>query len=120
MPSNFKSVEAIVKEYEYQRYELDGIFKWENRNKLFVKHGFKGKIRIKYVPTLTTLTAMTDTLELDDTTCLQVLPYGLAALLLVHENPPIANFMQQKFEELKFQASKKQPASAQMIEDVYR
>lgn len=119
MPSDFKSVDQIVKEYEYQRYERDGIFKWEGKNKLFVSHGFKGSIRITYVPILTEITALTDTLQLDDTTCEQVLPYGLAALLLVHENPDIANYMSQRFDELKFIAQKKSPSAFHEIEDVY-
>lgn len=119
MPDDFKSVDSIVNEHEYQQYIDNGTFKWENKKDLYISHRYRGKIRIVYVPTLTTITALTDTLELDDTTCLQVLPYGLAALLLIHENKDIANFMQQKFEELKLQASKKQPASAQEIEDVY-
>mgnify|MGYP001216255132 CR=1 FL=1 len=119
MPSDFKSVDQIVKEYEYQRYERDGIFRWEGRNKLFVSHDYKGKIRITYVPVLDTLTALTDTLQLDDTTCVQVLPYGLAALLLVHENPDIANYMSQRFDELKFVARKKAPSAFHEIEDVY-
>ena len=119
MPTDFKSVDQVVKEYEYERYEKDGIFRWEGRDKLFINRRYRGKYRITYVPTLTTITALTDTLELDDTTCLQVLPYGLAALLLVHENPDIANFMSQRFDELKFIASKKQPASFNEMEDVY-
>ncbi len=119
MPDDFKAVDSIVKEYEYQKYINDGIFKWENRKDLYISRRYKGKVRIKYIPTLTTITALSDTLELDDTTCLQVLPYGLAALLLIHENDTVADFMQQKFDELKFQASRKAPASAQEIEDVY-
>lgn len=40
-------------------------------------------------------------IELDDYICQSVMPYGLAAHLLMDENPTSANFFQQRYDELK-------------------
>lgn len=40
-------------------------------------------------------------IDLDDYTCQTVLPYGLAAHLLLDENPSAAGFFQQRYDELK-------------------
>jgi len=40
-------------------------------------------------------------IDLDDVLCQGVLPYGLAAHLLLEENPDLASFFQQRYEELR-------------------
>lgn len=42
-----------------------------------------------------------DTVLVSDTVALAVLPYGLAAHLLIDENPDAASFFQQRYEESK-------------------
>ncbi|MEI3101008.1 MAG: hypothetical protein V8T45_04105 [Oscillospiraceae bacterium] len=56
---------------------------------------------------------------LDDYICQSVLPYGLAAHLLLDENPSAASFFQQKYEELKAGLARGIPQSSVDIEDVY-
>ncbi len=56
---------------------------------------------------------------LDDGICQGVLPYGLAAHLLLDENPAAASYFQQRYEQALKDAKRGIPAGAQEIEDVY-
>ena len=56
---------------------------------------------------------------LDDYICQTVLPYGLAAHLLLDENPTVAAYCQQRYEELKAGLMKGIPTMSQDIVDVY-
>lgn len=58
-------------------------------------------------------------IELDDGICQGVLPYGLAAHLLLDENPDTASFFIQRYQELLTQYRYALPAEAQDIEPVY-
>lgn len=55
---------------------------------------------------------------LDDVICQTVIPYGLAAHLLLDENPDAASFFQQRYEELKARIGPA-PAEFESITDVY-
>lgn len=72
---------------------------------------------IRPIPTL--LAAFTDVItDLDNYLAMTVLPYGLAALLLLDESPSTASFYQQRYEELKA-AARSLPVAFEAIEDVY-
>lgn len=58
-------------------------------------------------------------IALDDYICQSVLPYGLAAHLLLDENPNSASFFQQKYDELKSMLARGLPQESVEIEDVY-
>ena len=59
-------------------------------------------------------------IELDDYICQSVLPYGLAAHLLMDENPASANFFQQRYDELKAGLRSGFPAAgSEDVVDVY-
>lgn len=58
-------------------------------------------------------------IDLDDYICQTVMPYGLAAHLLLQEDPAAANFCQQRYDELKSRLSIGMPSSSEDIEDVY-
>ena len=58
------------------------------------------------------------TIGLDDTLCTTVLPYGLAAHLLLGENNVMAGFFNQRDEEMR-EKLKNAPASFDAITDVY-
>lgn len=60
-----------------------------------------------------------DIIQMDDYICQTVMPYGLAAQLLMDENPTAAAFLQQRYEELRDRLAKGLPQSAEAIEDVY-
>jgi hypothetical protein len=54
-------------------------------------------------------------LQISDQIGVTILPYGLAAQLLIHENPQVASFFNDRYEELK----RKRPALKTSIKDVY-
>lgn len=60
-----------------------------------------------------------DEIGLDDYICQSVLPYGLAAHLLMDENPTSANFFQQRYDELKAGLVRGIPVESEDVEDVY-
>lgn len=118
MPSDFKSVNEIVNE-EGTSYNQSAGYKWEGKRDLYMDYYFNGNIRITYYPVPTLITALSETLQLDDITARRVLPYGLAAQLMLTENPAIASYFNERFIEMKADASKKPPAQIEQITDVY-
>lgn len=58
-------------------------------------------------------------IALDDYICQSVMPYGLAAHLLLDENPASASFFQQRYEELRNNLSKGFPKDGEAITDCY-
>ena len=60
-----------------------------------------------------------DGIALDDYICQSVMPYGLAAHLLLDENPTAAAFFQQRYDELKATLARGLPRSSEDIIDVY-
>lgn len=70
-------------------------------------------------PIVSMLEDLDDVIDLDDFICQSVMPYGLAAHLLLDENPTTASFFQQRYDELKRELSRGIRAVSQDIEDVY-
>lgn len=72
-------------------------------------------------PVLEPLASLYDTIDLDDYCAGTVMPYGLAAHLLLDENPTAAGFFEQRYEELLrgLMAGRGTLASSEDIEDVY-
>lgn len=60
-----------------------------------------------------------DHISLDDGICQGVLPYGLAAHLLLDENPSAASFFQQRYEEALRTARLGLPAESEDIVNLY-
>ena len=65
------------------------------------------------------LGGLEDGLGLDDGLCRGVLPYGLAAHLLLGEDDERAGFFQQRYEELLTRAGRMLPGRAEQIEMPY-
>lgn len=118
MPDDFKSVNEIVHE-EVERYSQASTYKWEGMRDLYMNYYFKGNIRVVYRPIPLVVSALTDTMQVDDVTARKVLPYGLAAHLLLNENPSVAAYFNDRYEEMKFIETKRPPAAFEQIEDVY-
>ena len=70
-------------------------------------------------PVLEQLEDLNSELDLDDYCAGTVLPYGLAAALLVDENPSTANFFQQRYDELKASLMRGLPSVSEDITDIY-
>ena len=60
-----------------------------------------------------------DNIDLDDGIAQGVLPYGLAAHLLVDENPDSASYFSQRYEEMLAGMKSGLPAAVENITDVY-
>lgn len=70
-------------------------------------------------PTVTQVKAWDKPIDLDDYICVSVMPYGLAAHLLLAEDPATASFFQQRYDELKARLSVGMPAQSEDVYDVY-
>lgn len=70
-------------------------------------------------PISTLIRAFDKPIDLDDYICQSVMPYGLAAHLLLAEDPATANFFQQRYDELKMKLSVGMPQQSEDVEDVY-
>lgn len=65
------------------------------------------------------ITDFTTPIGLDDGICQGVLPYGLAAHLLLDENPDVAAYFNQRYQELLFQLKAGIPGEAEDIQQLY-
>ena len=70
-------------------------------------------------PVLKPLADLSEVIDLDDYCAGTVLPYGLAAHLLLDENPSAAGFFQQRYDELKMMLMRGMPTESEDIYDVY-
>lgn len=118
MPSDFKSIDQITEEYPIIQYSKISNFKWEGRNKLFIDYYYEGNIRIVYRPIPTTITAMTDTLQVDDVTARSVLPWGLAMEFYKDDDVKFTYF-ERRYKEMKANAIIKQPVGESQIVNIY-
>ena len=70
-------------------------------------------------PVMAQLEDLYTEIDLDDYCAGSVLPYGLAAHLLMQEDPTSANFFQQRYDELKVSLMRGMPSVSEDIVDVY-
>ena len=70
-------------------------------------------------PVAKKLESIDDTVDLDDYICETVLPYGLAAHLMMQEDLTSANYFQQRYEELKRDLERGLPTVSEDIDDLY-
>lgn len=72
-------------------------------------------------PVLRPIESLYDTIDLDDYCAGTVMPYGLAAHLLLDENPSSAGYFQQRYEELlnRLRMGIGKQAASEDIEDIY-
>ena len=70
-------------------------------------------------PVCTVITALTDIVGIDDVIAQTVMPYGLAAHLMLDEDTTAAGFFQQRYEELLARLGGSIPADWGGITDVY-
>lgn len=70
-------------------------------------------------PVAALIQSLSDTVDLDAYCAGSILPYGLAAHLLTTEDPNLASFLQQRYEELKALVARGFPQEFEAIEDAY-
>jgi hypothetical protein len=69
-------------------------------------------------PVMTYISDFTTAIGLDDVIAQTVLPYGLAAQLTINDDPNLASFFQQRYEEL-IRKLQNTPSEWESIEDMY-
>lgn len=120
MPSDFKSRSQIISEYpSWQYQEGSSSIKWEGANELYVMFSYEGTIRIKYIPVPTKITALTQTLEIDDITATSGSYYLAEHFAMADQNDMLAARCKEKFRELKIDSMIKQPLQPAEIKDIY-
>lgn len=70
-------------------------------------------------PVATLIRSLSDTVDLDDYCAGSILPYGLAAHLLTTEDPNLASFLQQRYDEMRALVARGFPQEFEAIEDAY-
>ena len=70
-------------------------------------------------PVCPLMESLEDEIGIDDVLAQTVLPYGLAAQLLADENPNVAGFLQQRYEELLRKLGMNIPAQWESIPNAY-
>lgn len=97
-----------TQEYKFRTPAIVGIMAAEFR----MRTGGRGAF--------TAVSALDDYINgIDDAYALGVMPYGLAANLLVDENPAAASFFQQRYEQLQYEYIRHIPALFEPIDNVY-
>lgn len=120
MPSDFKSRSQIISEYPNWQYQQGSpSIKWEGANELYVMFSYEGLIRIKYVPVPTKITALTQTLEVDDITATSGAYYLAEHFAMADQMDELAARCKEKYRELKIDAMIRQPLQPSEIKDLY-
>jgi len=119
LPNDFGELDKVVAEYAPDEYDVANLYKWEGYNTLVVNYNFEGELRVIYNPIPVVLTTFNDTVPVNNPIAIQFITFYTAAKIATTENPQIANFFEQKANELRFEANKGQPATEQRILDVY-
>ena len=118
LPSDFKSIDQIVEEYQQRQYSKSITYKWEERKDLYINYYYEGNVRVVYKSIPKPLTAFADILEIDEITSQSGI-YFLAAHLLLQENTTEADFFLQRYNELKVESNVKTPSKITDIVNVY-
>ena len=119
LPEDFGYLNKVVSEEYDQQYLLNSSYKLEGWNDFYIHYSYKGQLRVIYHPIPPVVEDMDDQLPLNNPMVGQFIVYYVAAKLAITDYPEMADFFEQKSNELMFKAMKGQPSSAQKITDVY-
>lgn len=119
LPSDFNAIDVVVEEFPVGQYSRPAAYKIENYRDFYYDFDFEGKIRITYKPIPTTITALTDTLEIDDILAQSII-YDAAAKIGFYENKDIVNYSEQRRLESKLDAEEDVASSPDILVDYYQ
>lgn len=117
MPSDFRSVDAVVEEYPNQNYRIKGNYKLEKNNTMYIDWNFSGQMRVNYFAYPTDVALLTDSIDLDDIAT-NALTYYVAAKIAAHEFKQLVNLFEDLYQEAK-QILVYEPASSVEMLDYY-
>jgi len=118
LPSDFNAIDMIVEEYNVRQYAQTENYKIENYRDFYFNYYFNGSIRITYKPIPITITALTDTIQIDDVLA-QNMVYDITAKLGFYENPDLVNWSEERRIESKADSSVDDAPSAEVVVDYY-
>jgi hypothetical protein len=118
MPTDFRAVDVVVNEFPERQYQKDANYKWEGFKDLYVNYFYNGTIRVIYKPVPVTITAITDTLEIDDIT-VKAISFYVAAKLAPFENQNLVNYFEGEFTKLKVDSFINMPQSEESMINIY-
>jgi hypothetical protein len=119
LPTDLKSKDQIIRSESPDWYSIEAQTKWEGRSTMYYNYYLDGALRIVYRPVPAKITALTDTLEIDDITATTILPAWLAYDLYMHDDNNLALQFRREAEGLEAVQSVKGPASSSTMVDVY-
>jgi hypothetical protein len=115
MPTNFNSITQITEENP-----TSGLYhRWENNKDLYINYAFEGVLKITYKPTPTKITALTQTLEVSESSAIAGAYYLAEHFAMADQNSELAQRCKQKYAELKSEDMRERPLFPQSITDVY-
>ena len=104
-----------TKEYEFRTVSILNVL----RHELYpISDNYKIRNNNRR-PISTELLSMEDYIDLDDAVAQGVMPYGLAAHLLLGENDALANYFSQRYMELRYQLGANLPSVWEDIPSAY-
>jgi hypothetical protein len=106
----FVNADSQISTIDYKRFGKSEIYFYFTQN---------GTVRLLYIPIPATITALTQTLEIDDITATSGAYYLAEHFALADQNTDLANICRGKFQELKMDSMVKSPLSPQEIKDFY-
>jgi len=118
LPDDFNAVDMVVEEFAVRQYAPSNNYKLENFNEFYFNFYFEGSIRITYKPVPATITALSDTVQIDEVLAQNVV-YDICSKIGFYENPDLVNWAEGRRLESKQEAATDEPLSAEIIVDYY-
>lgn len=118
LPSDFNTIDKIVKEDEYGNYYQFSDYKFEDKNNFYINWNFEGNVRLVYNPTPIKITALTDDIQVNDVFS-NALVYFCTSKIAVDGYQELVNFAEQLYNEELIKIQNPEPANFEQIEDVY-
>jgi len=118
MPTDFNGLDVVIEEFPFGQYYSGAPYKIENYRDFYYAFDYEGEIRITYKPIPTTVTALTDTIEIDDVLA-EAIVYDVVSKLGFYENPDLVNWSEGRRLEAKMDASANEVPAPDIVVDFY-
>lgn len=118
LPNALKSIKETLFENDDEQISTVN-YKIFGKSDIYIYFVETGKMRILYVPIPEKITALTQTLEIDDITSMSGAYYLAESFFRADQNDTAADSARDKFRELKRESMVKEPAGSEEIIDVY-
>jgi hypothetical protein len=97
MPVDFINKTQVIDEFPEWQYSEANNHRWEGNKEIYVLFSYEGVIRIKYAPIPAKITALTQTLEVDENTAISGAYYLAKQFAIADQNTDLANVCSAKY-----------------------